>query len=103
MSSPATEAPTVPEWAEKTMRALGDASIYSRGKLTAAEESLLDAAWLLLRDRFGRTQIGDVHQATQFLICNAQAALDADRPAPETTTASGDPAPKAAEQAHINP
>ncbi|MDN3356032.1 hypothetical protein [Actinomadura sp. DC4] len=58
----------MPEWAEKTMRALGDATAAGRGQLTTAEEQLLDAAWLLLRDRLGLSLCTDVPGAVQLAV-----------------------------------
>lgn len=70
-----TTLPAVPEWAEQAIDALG--RVANPANLTAAEMHLLDAAFLLLRHRFGRTVITDPVPTVRTLVRDALAAIDA--------------------------
>jgi hypothetical protein len=78
MASESTNTPTpaVPEWAEQAIDALG--RIANPENLTAAEMHLLDAAFLLLRHRFGRTVLTDPVPIVRTLVRSAVEALDAE-------------------------
>lgn len=53
--------PPVPDWAERVMSALHEATVSGRqpGRLTQTEQDLISAAWVLLCARFGRTSLTD--------------------------------------------
>jgi hypothetical protein len=70
-NDPTTSAADVPEWAEHAMLIL-PTLIPERG----AERELVDAAFILLREKYGRSSLPNARDVARYAIEAALAAID---------------------------